>query len=762
MAWLESRPVPVDFGGPEDVAYTPFDPMESGIARFEAMAARFHGKVAVDDGTRALTYAQTRQAVHALAARLAALDRPGPVAALLHPTASFPVVFLAHLAVGRPLVPVDAGDPPDRQAAILRESRPACILLGEGVDAPAGLIDPLVPVLRLDEAPTAAPPPPVFRPTPDDPAGVAYTSGSTGRPKGLAFSQRQFLAAVANYIDACHINPDDRILSLASLSGAGCRDALVALLTGAAVRIVDIKAGGVGAMMRALHAERITLLAFVPSVLRQVMRLEGAAAAFGHLRILDLFGDRTTPADLALFREVLPPCCHIRLGLASTEATEVFHWFVRDEALGPGQPLPCGYLARGKAVALIDEDGGPAPPGEPGELVVRGRTMALGSWQDGALLPGPFLPDPADPLSRIFHTGDVVRLRPDGLAEFVGRRDRQIKLRGLRVNLAELEDALRLCPGIADVAAIVRAPGEAASLVAYAAASDPALPPDIAALRATIAAELPAHMMPAEIRFLPAIPRLATFKPDYVALGRIDAEACAAPAGPHAMAAWTEDTQGAAVRAAWARVFEGRPFDPDQALEDVGGDSLRVLKLVFEIERGLGGVVVPLDVISARMTARDLAATLRRMAGAPRTDAFDDRPVVFVAAGGTQGAARLAGLAGALSGWFRFEPAADPGDPGDPAGGIARHGGFGPASLVVHGAGASDARAVAAALAAQGRTAGLLLAVDPATPAGGLDWPGGADTVVLRAGDADLDQPGLDDLAARFIAAHARLQAGVA
>lgn len=231
-----------------------------------------------------------------------------------------------------------------------------------------------------------------------------------------------------------------------------------------------------------------------------------------------MFGERTTEADLAALRAVLPADCHIRLSLASTEAATIFHWFVSPEAIQPGQPVPCGYLARAAAITLLDEAGMPAGPGEPGELVVRGETLALGAWQDGRMLPGPFVPDPAHPLSRVYHTGDIIRLRSDGLAAFVGRRDRRTKIRGLRADPADLEEALRLCAGVADAAVVVREDDDESSLVALIVPEDAALPPDLVALRAQLASQLPAHLLPAVIRVIATIPRLPSFKPDLVAL----------------------------------------------------------------------------------------------------------------------------------------------------------------------------------------------------------------------------------------------------
>jgi acyl-coenzyme A synthetase/AMP-(fatty) acid ligase len=748
------RPVPLDFGGPTHIPFEPVDPSVAGIARFEATAARFAGKIAIDDGTLRLTYDEVLQAVHGLASQLAGLPPGRPIVGLLHNTASFPIVFLAHLQVGIPLIPVDAGDPVDRKLAILREASPSAILLGEGVSAPEGLFASDLPQLRFAIHPGEAIRPPFGTPGLDDLAGIAYTSGSTGRPKGLAFSQRTFLATMADYIAACHINADDRILSLASLSGAGCRDALVALSVGATLRIVDIKCGGVSAVMRALHAERITILAFVPSVLRVLMCLDGAREAFRHLRILDLFGDRTTPADIAIFRDILPPECHIRLSLSSTEATDMFHWFVRREALEDDGALPCGYLAHGKSVALLDENGKPAAAGQDGELVVRGRAVALGIWQGGRLLPGPFVTVPGDPIARIYHTGDVIRLRPDGLAEFVGRRDRQIKIRGLRANLADVEDALRMQPGVADAAVVPRMRDEETALVAYAVAADPSATPDSAAIRAALADDLPAHMIPEALRFLPSIPRLANFKPDYVALTAFDRSAEPAPAAPSTEPI-ADGRAALAVRHAWDLVFDRRPFDPDLALEDAGGDSLKVLKLLFEIERYLDHVV-PLDIFRAGMTARDLAVSLGRVLHAPSPDrSHDDRPVICVVASTDFDIGRLGGLRKTLAGWFNFSivqpcetvvPEALVHD-------IVARSGSGLINLV-HAGAAAIAPGIHEQLRRRQRDLGLVLLID--TEGNSADHL--APFALTVAAD-QLFPPHLDDLSVRIIKAYSDSQA---
>jgi acyl-coenzyme A synthetase/AMP-(fatty) acid ligase len=216
---------------------------------------------------------------------------------------------------------------------------------------------------------------------------------------------------------------------------------------------------------------------------------------------------------------VLPPSCHIRVGLGSTETMTVFHWFVPRDFVATGPGLPCGYLASDVSVMLLDGDGAPVANGAVGELVVRGRHIASGMWRDGAVLAGPFTHDADDPAIRIFHSGDLISLRADGLAEFAGRSDRRVKIRGLRADPGDVEAALHRIPGIADCAVATRALGDDTAFLAYVVASGPGLV-SLRHIRDTLRSELPPHMMPADIHLIDRIPRLPNFKPDLIALAR--------------------------------------------------------------------------------------------------------------------------------------------------------------------------------------------------------------------------------------------------
>jgi acyl-coenzyme A synthetase/AMP-(fatty) acid ligase len=243
----------------------------------------------------------------------------------------------------------------------------------------------------------------------------------------------------------------------------------------------------------------------------------GAEEAFRHLRVLDLHGESILASDISLFRQKLPRDCLISVTMGSLEAGAVFSWFVEDARIDRAS-VPVGYLLPGRRIALIDQAGAPVSTGEIGELFVRGP-MALGAWRGGKLAPGPFLPDPNDPGSRIYPMGDLVRQRSDGLFEFVGRKDRQVKIHGLWADLGEVEAALRNLDAVIDVTVVAASrAGEGDRLVAFLVLEDGATSPSLGAVRLAVAAATAEHMAPAEIHYLAKIPRLPNFKPDLVRL----------------------------------------------------------------------------------------------------------------------------------------------------------------------------------------------------------------------------------------------------
>lgn len=522
LQWIDRSPGAIDLNGPTDIAYDAEAAAlleHHGVEAIERAAARWPDKVVVDDGVLRLTYAELIDRVYGLAGRI--LDQTpagGVVVSLSHNGVAGPIIVLACAMAGRTLAPIDAGHPVERQQSIWLQAGARALIVAAGEAVDRSFVPDDIMVIEVDPGAVSGAPRRITTPDPQTPSFLGFTSGSTGRPKGLAQGGPGGAAPLRHFIDMFHLGPSDVVLGIGSLSTGGSRDAFAALTVGARIRIVDVRRGFAD-ILKVLGEEGITVLSFIPSALRAILAVPGVEAAFRTLRVLDLHGERILASDIALFREKLPASCQISITMGSIETGPVFSWFV-DDARIDGATAPVGYLAPGKRIALVDEDGRSVALGEVGELLVRGP-MALGAWIAGRIAPGPFLPDPDDPRARIYAMRDLVRQRDDGLFEYVGRGNRQVKIRGQWADLGEIEAAFRSIESVADVVVITASQesrGEGDRLVAFVVPAAGAALPTIAQMRRAVAARTAEHMAPGEIRVLEAIPRLANHKPDLVRL----------------------------------------------------------------------------------------------------------------------------------------------------------------------------------------------------------------------------------------------------
>lgn len=616
----------LDLDGPAGVAFEPFE--DSGrscpiIEHFDRAASRHPDRLALSDRSRTLTYRDACHHVHALAGRIDSVVPPErPIGILLPHDALFPVAALACIAAHRPYVPIDLKYPPARIEAIMREADVGAVIV-DGKSEATRLVPAGVMTVEVNCPAMYAVPEEKTARDVDRPAVILYTSGSTGKPKGICNSQRAILQRVAEYTNACHVHAEDRFILLSSPGTiAGVREMFTALLNGASLHVTDPQQDGIHAVLGAMTERRITIAYAVPSLLRMMLRLPGAEKAFSSLRVLRIGGDITLDSDLALFRRVAPPSCHFFASFSSTETPAVFQWFVPPGWVPAGPRVPIGRPRPGVGFAVVGDDGQPVPDGEIGELVVRSRYLALGLWQEGGLVPGPFRADPSDPAVRILHTGDLVTLRSDGLWELFGRKDRQIKIRGLRIDMGEVEAALRSVPEAADAAVTARRAGEEilglAAFVARSGSRDDARLME--KLRQALSARVPPYMHPAAIHLVDALPQLPGFKPDIAALERLDrqrqeeekrrAPEQAPAAAGHAGDGRPDARIAGAVRHAWSTVVGLKSYEAGEAWADTGADSLKAIELWFYIEDRLG-FKLPLDALDEDTTPAGLAAAIQ-------------------------------------------------------------------------------------------------------------------------------------------------------
>jgi amino acid adenylation domain-containing protein len=599
FAWLEDDPRPLDWNGPANRLFTRFreqDLQRPLIEHFERVARRQRGAIAIREADAALTFGELWDGVSGLAERLAAETKPGDLIGIVLPACPlFPLAMLACLASGHPFVALDTHSPTDWLDDVLRDARPTLIIAGEnGVPGQQSLEArmPTLRVIRLTAVPRSARK--GWRPATmgvDEPACVLFTSGSTGRPKSIVNSQRNLLQRVAQSINAAHINTADRLLTLASPSTiVGVRDTMTALLAGASIHLLDPQGVGARETLNVIRAEAITILFAFPALLRSVVAAR-AGRAEASLRLVRVGGDTTSWSDIETLRAWLPPEAAIQIIYAATEAP-MMQWFVDDRFRRDDARVPIGYPLPGNRLALVDEEGRTIRPGEVGELIVASPYVSLGAWVDGRLA-DQSIATGGRRGSRIFRTGDLVRQRPDGLLERIGRKDRQVKIRGSRVDLDGIEARLRGHRFVRDVAAVAR-PSSAdgtMTLVAYVTARDGAPPGLIDELKALLRSA-PPPMRPARFYLVPSIPRMPSSKLDIRALAALDDARVQRERAESIDEAGLAPIAGDDISQTVARVWQQVLLVPVRAAEDdffdCGGDSLTAITFVIELERALG------------------------------------------------------------------------------------------------------------------------------------------------------------------------------
>ncbi|MDZ4190350.1 MAG: AMP-binding protein [Hydrogenophaga sp.] len=597
------------------------------FARFERIALARPDAVAVRDDGGVLTYGEVLRQARAVASALTgAVPVAMAVAVAVAHDRCFPCAMLGALGAGCPYVPLDLSFPPERVQFVLKHSAAKCVLTDASTHARVrGWLPEGVACLNVDELPPAGPDW-VSAAQPDAAAYVLYTSGSTGQPKGVFQTQAGLAHDVFQYTEAAGIGAGDVLSGMYSPSVNGAlRDIYGALLNGAQLAVFDLKRLGFGATLAALASWRVTVLHAMPPVIRALLRQWPEGLRLPDLRLVYTAGDRLYAADVAQVRRALGPVA-IYNGIGSTECATLYcHWFV-DDALLTGNGVPVGRPIAARRVELLGDDGKAVLVGEPGVVVVESRFVADGYWNEPELTRRCFLPGVHDPLARRFKTGDLARTRADGLLEFLGRADRQVKIRGYRVDPSEAEAVIRSVRGILNAAVVVSWADGQPVLAAFAEAESAWLHQDVVStVWSALGSSLPAHLRPATLAVVEALPMLGNFKVDYLALERMADDAAKVRRGEPVAAAEglsPEPPFGYAldaalfdeVRRVWVAVLKCPPGHESDTFEALNGDSLLALELHLALERVLGEVVST-EWFSPEVTLPQLISSLQARRG---------------------------------------------------------------------------------------------------------------------------------------------------
>ncbi|HEY0935903.1 MAG TPA: amino acid adenylation domain-containing protein, partial [Trebonia sp.] len=574
---------------------------------FTAQSRRTPDAIAVDGqlsrgapGDGDLTYAQLDQRSAALAAvlRERGIGRGHRVGIVAGRSPATVVAVWGVLRSGAAYLPIDAAYPDARISQILTASGATLCLLEPGLLEP-GLLEPGLPEppaaardflpatcpgVRLDTVPLL--PPDDYADAdvrPDDLAYVVYTSGSTGAPKGVEIEHRCVVSYARWAIPDAGIDAGTRMLLIPSISFdvAGCAFFLPLLAGGAVLPVREVNAV---TLREAIETSGATAAAITPSHLDIIGR---AGIRHSTMRVVMTIGEVLRRSTAVRGREALGPQCRIlnQYGPAETTIVNTSHEFNPDTDLEPG--VPFGRPMDNNAIHLLDSRGRFAAPGEPAEAYIGGDQVGRGYLGRPDLTRQRFF-RLADG-TRVYRTGDIVRLLPAGTLTFVSRIDDQVKVAGHRIEPAEIAQALERHPRVRQAAVVprTRRGREEKELCAYVVSDDGCVPGD---WRSFLGGLLPAYMVPATLTSVGEIPLNPNGKIDGRRLPDpfADQPATAASGGREG-AGGTEggDALTAAVALIWSRALgvDPRRLDEQADFHQLGGNSLLLLAMIDEVRR---------------------------------------------------------------------------------------------------------------------------------------------------------------------------------
>ncbi|HEX5223219.1 MAG TPA: amino acid adenylation domain-containing protein, partial [Verrucomicrobiae bacterium] len=615
---------------------------------FETQARQTPNALAVRSGETELTYAELNRRANQLAHCLmgAGVGPETLVAVCLERSPDLLVALLAVFKSGGAYVPLDPNYPKERLQFMLSDSAARLLVTHSSLaaefatsTAPSICLDDIELQNRLNRCPDDNPAP---RANADNLAYVIYTSGSTGTPKGVQITHRSLLNHNFAVRDLYRLRDDDRVLQFSPFSfDISVEEIFPSWLAGSAVVLrTDDALTSIERFFQFVAQERLTVLNLPTAYWHELVDALTAHPLPEKIRLVVIGGERASEVRYQSWKERVGERVTLINTYGPTEATVIATTFTAGK--DDNGTLPIGRPIANAEVLILDASLNEVPVGETGELYIGGAGVARGYRNRAELTAEKFIPHPTKTSERLYRTGDLARWRPDGNVEFVGREDQQIKIRGYRVELPEIEAALLEHPGVKDAVVTVRedAPGQK-RLAAYCVSRTPGSASD---LREYLKQKLPSHMIPAAFVLLESLP----LSPG----GKVDRRALPEP-GPERPELGVEfvapRTPVEEVLAKiWGEVLEVNPVGVQDDFFDLGGHSLLAARVLSRIRAQLE-VEIPLSGLFNNPTVAALAEYMT----CARTPA---QPVLPIAEVSTT--ERLPLTAAQQRLWFldRFEP----------------------------------------------------------------------------------------------------------
>ncbi|MEU0099840.1 amino acid adenylation domain-containing protein [Streptomyces sp. NPDC006267] len=599
-------------------AEEPFTPVHTLIGR---VAAEHPAAVAVTTpaphgGAHRLTYAELERRAAGTAARLRALGiGDGSVVVLcLDKSPELIIALLGVLKAGAAYLPLRPDQPADRLAHLVRTTGAALVLVADDAtpEQTGAVAVPTLTLAALGRT-EAHPDGPAPGTRPESAAYIITTSGSTGRPKAVRVSHRNLASAHDSWRQEYRLETDVRVhLQMAEPSfDVFTGDLVRALCSGGTLVLADRDLlFDTARLYRTMRQERVDCAEFVPAVIRGLMdhcAREGLRLDF--LRLLVVGSDAWSVGEYRRLAELCGPGTRLLNSYGLTEATIDSAFFEGPvDDLEPGAMVPIGRPLPNTTLHVLDAHGEPVPPGVPGELWIGGEGVALGYAGDPEQTEERFvtrrLARDADARpERLYRTGDIARWDARGRVHLLGRTDGQVKLRGHRIEIGDIEAHLAQWPPLARAVVTVRpdAGGEAA-LCAYCVPS-PGATLDVRALRRHLARSLPSYMIPSHFTELPALPLTANGKVDTAAL---PAPRAASGDRPHEEPVTLYEVS---VARHWKTLLGREQIGLEDDFFELGGSSIKLIELLHHLRTEFG-VGVPVSRLYQVTTLHGMAATV--------------------------------------------------------------------------------------------------------------------------------------------------------
>lgn len=575
---------------------------------FEEIVKKYPDRLAVGSTDGGFTYQQLNRAANRIARFI--LEVAGkteqPIPLLLHKNHLLMATMLGILKSGNIYVPLAPSDPPARIASILEDCGASLVLTDtDHLAQVSSFILPEIRVINVEEISDAIDDSNLeLDIDPDAIAFIIYTSGSGGKPKGVMQTHRNVRHYVNNYAEFISVTPDDRLTLLSPFShSAVVMDIFSAFLYGASLFPFDVYSSGIGAIRDWLISEQITIYHSVPTLFRAFTDLLEGNEKFPEIRVVDLGGEIVYDTDVDAFRRNFSEGCVFANGLGSTELLVIFRCFIDNEYENTSRIVPIGFPVYGVEYLLLDEQGKDVGGDAVGEIVYTSPALTPGYWNAPELNERLFQSLPGHPGKRWFFSGDLGMQNPDGSLTLLGRKDLQIKVRGFRVELNEIEHVLAKHPAIKQAVVVDRQNAiSGTSLFAF-------IVPhkiqeiDSSDLREFLSATLPEYMIPDQFVILESYPTTATGKLDRNALRGMEIK------DKDYKTKSREPKPGMETDLVriWKAVLGVPQVGVDENFFEIGGNSLIALRLAYDIHKEMG--------LSLPLTAIFEAPTIEKMAG---------------------------------------------------------------------------------------------------------------------------------------------------